>query len=88
MEDNAEGEGEEEKKDAFAPDVIENDFLDKANMSPPQDPDGESTLHPDLCLTKERIMEILDKALNVTMEWLLSEKKVYHSKCKAEGKTL
>mmetsp|Transcript_41807 Transcript_41807/g.63875 ORF Transcript_41807/g.63875 Transcript_41807/m.63875 type:complete len:136 (+) Transcript_41807:2016-2423(+) len=88
-EDNAaEGDLEEDKKDAFVPDVIENDFLDKAALSPPQDPDGANTLYPDLCLTRDRIVEILEKALNTVMEWLLAEKKVYHQKCKAEGKTL
>jgi hypothetical protein len=33
-------------------DVIENDFLDKANMLPPKDPDSEQTIVPDLVILK------------------------------------
>lgn len=51
VDENEENKEEEESK--FKPDVIENDFLEKAGMSPPQDPDGQNTLLPDLCLTKE-----------------------------------
>ena len=57
-------------------------------MKPPKDPEGVDTLHPDLILTQERMIEILEKGLNITMDWLVAEKKVYHQKCKAEGKQL
>jgi hypothetical protein len=67
---------------------VENDYIDKAKMSPPQDPEGNNCLIPDLMLTKERLMEFLEKALNVTMDWLIQEKQIYHEKCIEEGKTL
>lgn len=68
--------------------VVENDYLTKAEMSPPQDPEGENCLIPDLILTKERLKQILEKALDVTMDWLIQEKQIYHEKCIQEGKTL
>ena len=55
-------------------------------MKPPKDPEGENTLHPDLTLTRERMGEILEKAINVVMDWLVAEKKVYRAKCQAEGR--
>ena len=57
-------------------------------MKPPKDPEGENTLHPDLILTRERMIEILEKAINVVMDWLVSEKKIYRAKCTAEGRQL
>ena len=52
-----EGEGEgEEKKEEWLADVVENDFLDKAALLPPQDPEGENVLVPDLMLSKEKIV--------------------------------
>lgn len=57
-------------------------------MSPPKDPEGLDCLVPALMLSKERTMEILEKALEITMEWLIQEKSVYNAKCVAEGKTL
>ena len=83
-----EGEEQEEEQEEWLPDAVENDFLEKAEMKPPQDPEGIDTLHPDLILTKDRMVEILEKALAITMDWLVQEKKVYHQKCKAEGKQL
>ena len=49
-------EGEEEKKDeeekeVEKPMVVENDYLEKAEMSPPQDPEGNNCLIPDLIIT-------------------------------------
>jgi len=57
-------------------------------MSPPQDPEGANCLIPDLMLTKERLTEILEKALDVTLDWLIQEKQTYHQKCIDEGKAL
>jgi hypothetical protein len=57
-------------------------------MSPPKDPEGIDCLYPDLLISKERIIEILEKALEITMDWLIQEKGVYNAKCIAEGKTL
>jgi hypothetical protein len=39
-------------------------------------------------LTKERLTEILEKALDVTLDWLIQEKQTYHQKCIDEGKAL
>jgi hypothetical protein len=39
-------------------------------------------------LTKERLTEILEKALDVTLDWLIQEKQTYHQKCIDEGKSL
>lgn len=69
--EGAEGEEEEEKKEEWLADVVENDFLEKAELKPPKDPEGEDVMVPDLILTKERIMEILTKALDTVSEWLV-----------------
>ena len=88
----AEGEDEEEKeeeaKEEEQPVVVENDHLEKAEMSPPKDPEGIDCLVPDLILSKDKIMAILEKALDIVMDWLIQEKKVYNAKCVEEGKTL
>jgi hypothetical protein len=89
--EGAEGEAEEEEeevKEEEQPVVVENDHMEKAEMSPPKDPEGIDCLVPDLILSAERIMQILEKALDITMDWLIEEKKVYNAKCVAEGKTL
>jgi hypothetical protein len=84
-----EEEAEEEAEDLLEkPTVVENDYLEKAGSLPPQDPEGANCLLPDLILTKERIMEILNKALDITMDWLIQEQQIYHQKCIEEGKTL
>ena len=82
-----EGEVEEKPKEMEA-DVIENDFIEKANLLPPQDPAGEETLIPDLVLTKDQISAILEKALNTVLQWLMDEKGIYNSKARSEGKNL
>jgi len=61
-----EEEAEEEQKEEWLADVVENDYLEKADMKPPRDPEGVDTLHPDLILTTERLVAILEKAINVT----------------------
>jgi hypothetical protein len=35
-------------------------------MLPPKDPEGVDTLHPDLILTTERMIEILERSINIT----------------------
>ena len=77
---------EEEKKEEWLADVVENDFLEKAELQPPKDPEGEDVMVADLILTQERIVEILGKALETVSEWLVEQKKVYNTKCKTEGK--
>ena len=79
---------EEEKKEEWLADVVENDFLEKAELQPPKDPEGEDVMVADLILTQERIIEILGKALETVSEWLVEQKKVYNTKCKTEGKSL
>lgn len=68
--------------------MIENDFLDKAKMSPPQDPNGEQTMVPDLIMTKEQILVILGNILQLVQEWLLERKNIYNNNCKVEAKKL
>ena len=69
-------------------DVIENDHLDKAALSPPQDPEGANTLEPDLIIKQERTIEILKHALDIVSDWLVAEKQTYNNKCITEGKQL
>lgn len=61
------------------PDVIDNDHLDKANMSPPQDPESEQTMIPDLIMTKVQILTILESSLLLVQEWLLEQKAIYNT---------
>lgn len=65
-----------------------NDFLEKANMSPPQDPYGEQSLFPDLIITKDEIIRILQVTLDKAMEYLCYEKVNYQKKVAREGKDL
>lgn len=80
----AEGEEGEEKPEEpekhpyQIPDVIENDHLEKAALLPPLDPEGENTLVPDLIVKQDRTIEILTNALEVVLEWLVSEKQKYN----------
>lgn len=69
-------------------DVIVNDHLDKANLLPPQDPDGEQTMVADLVMTKDHILDILTNAMLAVQEWLCQEKDIYNSNCKTEAKKL
>lgn len=66
----AEDEVEEEQQDWLA-DVVENDFLGKAELLPPQDPEGQNVMVPDLILTRDRILELLERALETVCEWLI-----------------
>ena len=43
---------------------------------------------PNLILTKDRIVEILEKALDVVCHWLIEQKQIYNQKAKTEGKQL
>ena len=49
--------------------------MDKAEMSPPQDPYGAETMHADLELTSDKLLEILEKSIKKTMQWLITEKR-------------
>jgi hypothetical protein len=69
-------------------DVVENDYLTKAAMLPPKDPEGEDTMVPDLILSQQKIVSILEKALTIVLDWLIAEKATYNTKAKTEGKQL
>lgn len=87
-----EGEDEEEEKGPvhpmLIPDVVENDHVEKAELLPPKDPEGNNALVPDLIISENRIVAILEKALNIVCEWIKGEMKVYNQKTKSEGKQL
>lgn len=85
---DGEEEAEEEKKEEWLADVVENDFIEKASMLPPKDPEGDNVMVPDLILTKDRIVDILEKALEVVCDWLIEQKSIYNAKAKTEGKQL
>lgn len=79
---------EEEEKEPEEPPFKENDFMEKAAMEPPQDPEGNATLHPDLLLIESKVIDILQDALDKTLIWLVSEKNNYSQKVAREGKDL
>ena len=81
-------EEKEEEKEEFLPEKVENDHMEKAEMQPPKDPEGIDCLVPDLLVSKDRIIEILEKALKVCLDWLIVEKDLYNIKAVNEGKTL
>ncbi len=54
-----------------------NDFLQKAEMEPPHDPEGSKTMWPDLIIKPEKIVEILENALFTCLTWLRSEVQLY-----------
>jgi hypothetical protein len=45
-------------------------------------------MHPDLFIKPEKIIEILENALQVCLVWLMSESQIYEQKVIAEGKEL
>jgi hypothetical protein len=51
-----------------------NDYMDKAESTPPRDPDGTHTLHEDLVVSQARICQILTDSLLKTLTWILAEK--------------
>ena len=69
---------DDQKAHELEADVVVNDFLDKAAELPPRDPDGEQTILPDLIISKERIVEILNHTMQIVQEWYLQEKQVYN----------
>lgn len=73
---------------AAEPPFKPNDFLQKSEMEPPHDPEGNMTMQPDLLIKPERIVEILENALLTTLTWLMSDKQLYELKVVAEGKEL
>ena len=57
-------------------------------MSPPKDPYGADTMHPDLIITHEKLLETVERTLTTTLNWLLSEKINYGHKVQGEIKEL
>ena len=57
-------------------------------MQPPQDPYSEQCLFPDLLITKEEIVRILQLTLDKALEYLCFEKANYQRKVTREGKDL
>lgn len=57
-------------------------------MQPPVDPEGETTLVPDLLVKQDRMIEILTGRLEIVLEWLIVEKQKYNQICIDEGKVL
>ena len=54
-----------------------NDFLEKASKLVPQDPDGNETMHADLVISAEQIIDMLEQTLHKNLTWLLAEKQNY-----------
>ena len=65
-----------------------NDFMEKASKRVPQDPDGNETMHADLVISAEQIIDMLEQTLHKNLTWLLAEKQNYAQKVAAEGKEL
>ena len=78
----------EEPKEPEEPPFKPNDYLQKAEMEPPHDPEGNATMQPDLIISAERIIEILNNALQVVLIWIMAEKQLYEQKVVSEGKEL
>lgn len=57
-----------------------NDYLEKAEVKPPIDPEGNQCLIPNLILSLEDVKEILDLTLDKTLQYLNNEKVTYLSK--------
>ena len=70
------------------PDEVENDHIEKAEMLPPQDPEGEETLVANLLIEESNLVSILTKSLQIVTEWIQSQMKQYNEKTKNEGRQL
>ena len=66
----------------------ENDFMDKASIKPPEDPDGVQCLHKDMIISREEIMAILERARDKCIEWLCQWKNNYAKQVTRQGKDL
>lgn len=65
-----------------------NDYLQKAEMEPPCDPEGNPTMAADLLITMDRCMEILENGLSVCLTWINTEKQLYEQKVTVEVREL
>ena len=66
----------------------DNDFLTKANLMPPQDPEGYTVLTPSLILTLIQIQTTLRSTLQKCLTYLNEEKNNYHRKIQRMSKDL
>ena len=78
----------EEKPIEEEPKFLPNDFLDKANKFPPEDPDGVQTMDSTLIITKDRLLEILEITRERLLDHLFREKSGNQVKVQKEGKDL
>lgn len=78
---------EEEKKED-SPKFQMNDYMEKAEKPVPEDPDGKETMHANLIVSFDRILNILQSTLEKNLTWLLAEKQNYAQKVQQEGKDL
>jgi hypothetical protein len=81
-------EEEDVEEESSEPEFLPNDFMDKAEMLPPQDPDATQTLHENLIVSHDHIVKILTEGLMKTLVWLMAEKQTYQQKVQGEGKDL
>ena len=66
----------------------ENDYLTKANMQPPRDPEGVDCLHKELMILKNEVIRILTEARDRCVDWLYESKTQYAKKVQKEVKDL
>lgn len=66
----------------------ENDFLEKAAMQPPLNPEGQTALHKDLMITLTEVTRIITNARDKCIDWLFDSKTQYQKKVQREGKDL
>jgi hypothetical protein len=66
----------------------DNDYLVKAGILPPRDPDGLDCLHKDLMILKVEVIKILSSARDKCIDWLYESKTQYSKKVQKEGKDL
>jgi len=88
VEEEPEEEVVEEEEVEIIPPFEANDYLEKAESTPPRDPDGTHTLHEDLIVSQARVCQILTDGLLKTLTWILAEKSNYQQKVVSEGKDL
>ena len=62
------------------PKFLPNDYLDKAQKLPPEDPEGNQTLYPDLIMQPNEVIRILVATLEKALEFLYNQKTNYLAK--------
>ena len=85
---DGEEENEEDEKKDEEPKFLPNDYLEKAEMTPPKDPYGSDTMHPELLILHAALKKIVEESLTRALQWIMVEKGNYSIKVQAEGKDL